>query len=165
MNVSPIEAVAVAWPAVPPLHRIVWPAQAIVPGVPVPGWKVEIFTVWPTARLAIVIVVTDDATSATVKTLALVHVSVVAVAGAEPVTLATTGVLTHSLIVRPVVGSRAAASVPLLMFVALVVSVVADAAKAVPLVFVTVMTPVDVTSAASPDMVKPPNDPELSYWI
>ena len=28
-----------------------------------------------------------------------------------------------------------------------------------------VMTPVDVTSVASPDMVNPPNDPALSYWI
>ena len=29
----------------------------------------------------------------------------------------------------------------------------------------TVITPVLVTSVASPDIVKPPNEPPLSYWI
>src|SRR5271166_1196916 len=45
-----------------------------------------------------------------------------------------------------------------------------DAAKFACLASVTapaeiVMTPVDGTSVASPDMVNPPNDPALSYWI
>jgi len=109
-NVSPIEAVAVAWPAVPPLHRIVWPAQAIVPGVPPLGWKVVIFTDWPTARLLIVIVVVEEATNATVQTLSDVQFKVAAVAGADPVTVATVMPLTHSVMVRPVLGRSAAAS-------------------------------------------------------
>src|SRR6185437_12535818 len=56
-------------------------------------------------------------------------------------------------------GSRAAARVPEPMFVALVVSVVADAAKATPFVFVTVSAPVPVFSVPSPPTVKPPNAP------
>ena len=45
-----------------------------------------------------------------------------------------------------------------------------DAAKFAILASVTalaeiVMTPVDVTRVASPLMVKPPNEPALSYWI
>ena len=51
------------------------------------------------------------------------------------------------------------------MFEALVVSVVAELANAVPFVLVTVTAPVVVLIVASPLAVKPPNDPALSYWI
>jgi len=60
-------------------------------------------------------------------------------------------------------GSLELLSVPLLMFVALVVSVVAEGAKLVPLVFVQVTTPVAKFIVQSPEAVQPPNAPELLY--
>jgi hypothetical protein len=54
-------------------------------------------------------------------------------------------------------GSLAAASVPLAMLAAFVVSVVAEGANAVPPVLVTETAPVDVLIVASPEAVKPPN--------
>ncbi len=61
-------------------------------------------------------------------------------------------------------GRRAAAKVPDVMLLAFVVSVVAEATKLEPLVFVQVMTPVEVLSVQSPPSVNPPNDPALFHW-
>src|SRR5579885_3146796 len=57
----------------------------------------------------------------------------------------------------------AGASVPLEMFDAFVVSVVALAAKGTPFVFVQVMLGIDTEQ--SPPIVKPANLPRLLYWI
>jgi hypothetical protein len=58
-------------------------------------------------------------------------------------------------------GRRDAFSVPEEMFEAFVVSVVALAANALPLVLVTVRAPVDVFNVPSPETVNPPKAPEL----
>lgn len=60
-------------------------------------------------------------------------------------------------------GNRAAGNVPEVMFEALVVSVVAEAAKAVPLVLVQVNSPLPTLTVQSPLRVKAPNDPPLLY--
>jgi hypothetical protein len=62
-------------------------------------------------------------------------------------------------------GKRAADRVLLVIFAAFVVSVVAEAAKATPPVFVTVRTPVLDTSVPSPPTVNPPRTPPLFHWI
>lgn len=62
------------------------------------------------------------------------------------------------------VGNRSIATVPLLMLSAFVASVVADAAKLLPLVLVTTSAPVVVFSVPSPFTVgTPPNAPALLY--
>jgi len=58
----------------------------------------------------------------------------------------------------------APAKVPLVMFVAFVVSVVALAAKDVPFVFVQTIFGI-VPRVQSPAIVNPPKAPELLYWI
>jgi hypothetical protein len=60
-------------------------------------------------------------------------------------------------------GAWAAGSVPLVMLLAFVVSFVAEAENDTPPVLDTVKTPVLVFSVPSPDIVTPPNAPELLY--
>ncbi len=58
---------------------------------------------------------------------------------------------------------RAAVSVPLVMLLALVVSVVAEAANATPPVLVQVIVSVEVVQ--SPLRLPPANDPDELYWM
>ena len=61
-------------------------------------------------------------------------------------------------------GKRPVVNVPVEMFDALVVSVVAEVAKSVPLVFVQVIVPDPGTIVQSPPKINPPKTPPLLYW-
>ncbi len=68
------------------------------------------------------------------------------------------------VVVSPVkAGRREAERVPLLILAALVVSVVADAAKAAPFVRVQIIEPMAVVIVQSPEAVKPPKPDPVLY--